>query len=64
MSTWHANERAEEALWFAVNSAYPATPYDATTISTIAAVIANGDWAKVVQGYLADLSTLDRAVGI
>lgn len=62
MSTWHANEQVEEALWFAVNAAYPAAPYDTTTISTIAAVIANEDWTKDVQGYLSDLSTLDRAV--
>lgn len=64
MSTWHADQRLEEALWFAVNSAYPAPPYNAATVSTIAAVVANRLWAQTVEEYLADLSRLDTAVGI
>jgi hypothetical protein len=64
MSTWHESEPLEEALWFAVYSAYPAPPYDATTISTVAAVIANERWAKEVHAYLGDLSKLNAVVGV
>lgn len=64
MSTWHENDSLEEALWFALHSAYPAPPYDATTISTVAAVIANEKWAQAVETYLGDLSKLNAAVGV
>jgi len=59
MSTWHEDESLEEALGFALNSAYAAAPYDATTTSTIATVIANENWDRAVEACLADLSKQD-----
>jgi hypothetical protein len=64
MSTWHPNESLEEALWFALYSAYPAISYESKTISTVAAVVANDTWAKAVEEYLDDLSSLNRVVGL
>lgn len=64
MSTWHSQDSLEEALWFAVNSAYPAAPYDVTTASLIAAVIADANLEKVVKGYLSNLPALDSALGL
>ncbi|MEA2239356.1 MAG: hypothetical protein QOC81_4080 [Thermoanaerobaculia bacterium] len=63
ISTWHNSDSLEEALWFAMHSAYPAPPYEPTTISTVAVVIGNKHWAHAVQTYLADLSKLNAAVG-
>lgn len=64
MSTWHEADSLEEALWFALHSAYPAPPYEATTTSVVAAIIGNDGWAQAVETYLADLSKLDAAVGL
>ena len=64
MSTWHEDKPLEEALWFAIHSAYPAAPYDRATVATIAAVIGNAEWGGKVRKYLTDLASLDRAVGV
>jgi hypothetical protein len=64
MSTWHDSEPLEQALWFALYSAYPAGPYDSKTIFTVVAVVASEPWAQAVEGYLEDLASLNRAVGV
>ena len=64
MSTWHADEPIEQALWFALHSAYPAPGYEASTGSTIVAIIKNATWAEAVSAYLDNPSTLEAAVGV
>lgn len=64
ISTWHDSEPLEEALWFAIHSAYPAPPYDTTWRATIVAAVGSAEWATATRRYLADLPSLDRAVGV
>ena len=64
MSTWHDDESLEQALWFALYSAYPAVPYESKTTSTVAAVVANEPWTQAVEAYLGDLSSLDKVVEV
>jgi len=44
MTTWHDDERLEEALWFAVNSAFPAGAYEQTCKTLVTVTIGNQDW--------------------
>jgi len=64
MSTWHNDESIEQPLWFALYNACPAGSYESTTVSTVAAVVANEPWAKAVHAYLDDLSSLNKVVGV
>ncbi|HEV7504955.1 MAG TPA: hypothetical protein VGS07_08595 [Thermoanaerobaculia bacterium] len=63
MTTWHSNEPLEEALWFALSSAWPAPPYDQGCAATVAVAIANNAWGDAIHGYLGDLKSLTQAVG-
>jgi hypothetical protein len=63
MSTWHDKEPLTEALWFSLNTAYPAPPYNETAVATIAVAIGNAAWGAAIHGYLADLTSLNHAVG-
>jgi hypothetical protein len=64
MTTWHSEESLEEALWFALFSAWPAPPYDQDCSSTVAVTIANTSWGDAVESYLGDVNSLRRAVGV
>jgi hypothetical protein len=63
MSTWHTDDLLAEALWFALHTAIPASPYEATTRSVIAVVIQNENWTRDVEMYLSDPAKLNAAVG-
>ncbi|MEP6889345.1 MAG: hypothetical protein ABI955_01455 [Nitrospirota bacterium] len=43
MTTWHDDEALNEALWFAVNSAYPAGAYEGTCETLVAITVENKD---------------------
>lgn len=64
ISTWHDSEPLEEALWFAIHSAYPSPPYDATWQATILACVGDGEWGATIHRYATDLPSLDRAAGV
>ncbi len=49
MTTWHAEETIEEAVWFFLNCAWPAAAYEQTCDSWVAAVIGNAEWEKSVK---------------
>ncbi len=54
MSTWHADEPVEEALWFFLQCAFPPdTPIETT--SYVVVTIGNPDWATRVEDALSDL---------
>ena len=54
MSTWHADERVEEALWFFLQCAFPPdTPIETT--SYVAVTVGKADWATRVENALSDL---------
>jgi hypothetical protein len=64
MTTWHSKESLEEALWFALFSAWPAPPYDQDCSATVAVAIANSSWGDAIERYLADVKSLSKAVGV
>jgi hypothetical protein len=51
-TTWHANEPLEEALWFALNAAFPSPAYLDATTSVIAAAVDSPEWAQQIRAYL------------
>jgi hypothetical protein len=54
MSTWHDDEDLDEALWFAVFSAWPADAYGESCRSVLAIVVGHPEWAEHVEGRFAD----------
>jgi len=64
MSTWHDSESLEEALWFAIYSAYPTGLYETTWRATIAAAVGSPEWASTMHAYLSNLESLNSAVGL
>jgi hypothetical protein len=64
MTTWHASEPLEEALWFFVNSTFPDAAYEDSCPEGIAITIGNSEWAASVKGYLTDPKRLNDAVGL
>jgi hypothetical protein len=62
MTTWHADECLEEALWFALNSTVPSSAYLETTNSVFVLSIGEDRWAERVSTYLeAGAPMLDEA---
>jgi hypothetical protein len=43
MTTWHAKETIEKAVWFFLNCAWPAAAYEQACESWVAAVIGNAE---------------------
>ena len=58
MTTWHSEEPLSEALWFFINSAFPARAYEKTCKDWIIAPIGNSDWEQSLRAEIAstDLS--------
>jgi hypothetical protein len=54
MTTWHDDETLEEALWFAVNSAYPAGVYEGTCETLLAITVGNKDWGSQIAKILSE----------
>ncbi len=54
MTTWHADEPLEKALWYFIYVAFPPDAEFATT-SYIAVTVGNADWAVVVEEALSDV---------
>jgi hypothetical protein len=62
MSTGHAGESLDEALWFALNVTSPSEEYESTCGSFVAITVANAEWDAQVQRRLSDLRRLDAAL--
>jgi hypothetical protein len=54
MTTWHARETLEEAIWFFIQCAFP-PGVELKTVSYVAVTIGNTDWAATVKAALSDL---------
>ena len=52
MTTWHDDETLEEALWFAVNSAFPAGAYTETCKTLVAVAVGSEDWGSEIAKKL------------
>ena len=57
MTTWHDDETLEEALWFAVNSAFAVGNYEQTCMTLVTVTVANQDWGSQIA------KTLSESVG-
>ena len=54
MTTWHDDETLEEALWFAVNSAFAVGAYEQTCKTLVAVTIENQDWGSQIAKKLSE----------
>ena len=52
MTTWHEDETIEEALWFAVNSAFPAGAYEQTCKTFVTIAVGSQDWGSQIAKKL------------
>jgi hypothetical protein len=62
MTTWHATDSLDEALWFFVSTAFPDDGYRATARSGLAISIGSREWDERIHRRLADLDSLARDV--
>jgi len=60
MTTWHAADTLDEALWFFVYTAFEDDGYSKTCGSRLAISVGNSDWDEHIQKRLADLQTFNR----
>ena len=60
MTTWHADESLDEALWFFVFSAFPAEAYEVICRSGLAISIGKPEWDQHVRMRLRDIDSLGR----
>lgn len=59
MSTWHSKEPIEEALWFALYSAFVDEEIWENT-TTVCISVANPEWQKIIQQSLSDIKTFNE----
>jgi hypothetical protein len=52
VTTWHADDTLDEALWFALFASAPHPSYVETTDSVLAIVVGDPRWAAQVRGRL------------
>lgn len=62
MTTWHADDDLDQALWFAMFSACPDDEFIETCGSLVAIVVGNDEWAEHVRRRLADPAGLNADV--
>ena len=54
MTTWHEDQALDEALWFAVNNAFPAGAYEETCKTLVAIAIGSQDWGSQIAKNLSE----------
>ena len=59
----HPDENLDEALWFCVNSAWPAEAFAGEANALLAVSVAHSDWADQIRERLSDPAGLARAAG-
>jgi hypothetical protein len=52
MTTSHAGESLEAALWFAIYNAWPAQKYEETTRAVVIISVGNMEWHEKIQAYV------------
>jgi hypothetical protein len=57
MTTWQNDVHLTEALWFAINSAWPDAAFEATTHAVVGISFRNPDWANLVAEAFANPDT-------
>jgi hypothetical protein len=62
MTTWHAKESLDEALWFLLNVTVPDPAYFDTTHATLAISVRNDAWLSQIREALDDLDAFGKKV--
>lgn len=62
MTTWQNDVHLAEALWFAINSAWPDAAFEATTHAVVGITFRNEDWAALVARAFAHPDTFAPTV--
>jgi hypothetical protein len=60
MTTWHADDTLDDALWFFVYCAFPDDGYAETCGSALAIAIGHSDWDEHIRKRLTHLDTFNR----
>ncbi len=58
MTTWHADERLDDALWYFLRTTFPDDAYFDTTRSALAIVVGHPEWAEQVERRMRNISSL------
>jgi hypothetical protein len=58
MSTWHADDTLDDALWYFLRATFPDDAYWDTTRSALAVVVGDAHWAAHVERRLRDIPSL------
>jgi hypothetical protein len=61
MTSWHAHETLDEALWFALFASVPDEAYFETCDADLAIVVGDPTWAAHVRGRLGNPAALYRS---
>ncbi|HMS84314.1 MAG TPA: hypothetical protein PKD12_11735 [Nitrospira sp.] len=54
ITTWYDDESLEEALWFVLNNAIPASAYFESCSAVVAVSIGNEQWGTRISAYFSD----------
>lgn len=60
VTTWHEKDSLDEALWFALNTAFAVEEYEETCKSTLIAAVGNEDWNKLLRFRLSDIESFNE----
>lgn len=62
MSTWHHDEPLSDAIWFALNNAFPDEAYAEHCKAAVGLSIGNGAWASEIEEAFADPARFNARV--
>ncbi len=62
MTTWHSDETIDEALWFALFSAFPDDSHEQEDQSTLIVVVENEQWNRQVLSRLSNIDAFNREI--
>jgi hypothetical protein len=58
MTTWHAKEPLDDALWFFLRTSWPDDAYFDSTRAAVAITVDNAEWASRVESRMRDIRAL------
>jgi hypothetical protein len=60
MTTWHADETMEEALWFFVHAAFVTKKFDKTCKDWIIAPISSPEWEHLIRSKFGEINIISK----
>jgi hypothetical protein len=58
MTTWHADESLDDAIWYFLRTTFPDTAFEETTAAALALAVGDPGWAAHVERRLRDIPAL------